>query len=57
MISDKVQQKINRMHYDKLEKLSNWFYKRYKNANFPPIARYITKLHYWQEEARAGLLW
>ena len=56
MITDKVQRKINCMHYDKLEKLSNWFYKRYKNADFPPIARYITKLHYWQEEAKAGLL-
>lgn len=56
MISDKVKWKINCMRYDKLEKLSNWFYKRYKNADFTPIARYITKLHYWQEEAKAGLL-
>ena len=56
MISDKVERKINRMHYSRLEKLSNWFYKRYKNADFPPIARYITRLHYLREEYKAGLL-
>ena len=56
MISDKVQLKINCMNYQKLEKISNWCWKRYQNAKFPPIARYITKLHYWQEEGRAGLL-
>ena len=61
MISDKVQCKINRMNFKKLEKISDWLWKRYKNNQLPPIARYITKrfitkLRNWQEEVKAGLL-
>lgn len=56
MLSDKVQYKINCMNYQKLEKISDWCWKRYKNNQFPPIAKYITRLHYLREEYMAGLL-
>lgn len=56
MISDKVQWKINNMRFDRLEKLANWLTKRYWQKETPKIAHYIIVHHYWQEEARAGLL-
>jgi hypothetical protein len=59
-VSDKVQRRINYLNYYHLEKLANWCWKRYAKGNgfvkMPPIAHYITSLHYHLEEGRAGLL-
>lgn len=56
MLSERVERKINCMDYNRLEKLSDWLWKRYENKKITPIAKYITRLHYLQEEGRAGLL-
>ena len=57
MISDKVQRKVNYMNYQRLERLANWLTNRYWQKETPELAHYIIVHHYWQEEARAGLLW
>lgn len=56
MISDKVQRKVNYMNYQRLERLANWLTNRYWQKETPELAHYIIVHHYWQEEARAGLL-
>lgn len=56
MLSKKVQIKINHLSYNRLEKLANWCWKRYWRKDMPPIARYITRQHYFWEEYKAGLL-
>ena len=59
-VSDNVQRRINHLNYWRLEKLANWCWKRYAKGNgfveMPPIAHYITSLHNYWEEYRAGLL-
>lgn len=56
MINDKIQIKINRMKYNRLERLANWMTKRYRNKNKTELAHYIIVHHYHLEEGKAGLL-
>ena len=60
MISNEIQRKINHLNYYRLEKLANWYWKRYAKTNgfvkMPPIPSYIVRRHYLWEEAKAGLL-
>ena len=56
MIDDKIQIKINRMKYNRLERLANWLTNRYWQKRMPEIAHYIVVRHYHLEEAKAGLL-